>query len=121
MSQEVKVSIAFSASKSGASVNGGTETQTFDMAGSNMTGDTQTVLSASWNALSFGAISGAPSGFRIKNLDSTNYIQLSADSGGANPLVKLTAGKTNFISPVGTVYAKANSANVKVQIYAAEA
>lgn len=121
MANEIQFQIALSASKSSAVIQGSLgATQT--MAGANMIGNTILVLSAGWNAISFGTVTGIPAKYLLKNLDTANYVELATDNAGANKFAKIPAGDGNLISPSSaTVYIKANTANVLCQLYACEA
>lgn len=83
---------------------------------------TLTVLSAGWNAIDLGPVTGVPAKIKIKNLDAANYLEMATDNAGANKFIKLIAGDENLISPASaTIYVKANTANVLVQVVACEA
>lgn len=66
--------------------------------------------------ISFGDI--VPGVVSIKNLDDTNYVEFGSATG--DYLIRLAAGQTAHYTqaPSKTLYAKANTASVKVQIIA---
>ena len=72
--------------------------------------DTQNI-GTSAEALTFGEISSAPAKVFLKNLDTTNYIEIAGDSGITQFVQKLSPGDTILLSPESaTMYAKANTA-----------
>lgn len=120
MANEIFASIQLTATKTNANVN---LTATFnqDMTGSNMVQATQ-LIGTSAETISFGDISGAPTQVLIRNLDPTNFVEIGGDSGLTVFKLKLLAGKSMLIPPSsGTIYAKADTAAVRVQIVATEA
>ena len=122
MANEVGVTITLTATKGKASIRTGGISQNFDMAGEDMMLETQNVSSSAWGALSFGGITGVPSCVFIQNIDAANYIELAEDNAGAHKIAKITFGKFNLITPSSaTIYAKANTADVKIWLGATEA
>lgn len=122
MANEVQVQMSLRASKNGASVTTGSISENITMSGTDMLQTTQNIASSGWNAISFGSITGVPSKVFIKNLDSTNYVELATDNAGANKFIKIGAGGTELFSPSSaTIYAKANSADIAWFIVATEA
>lgn len=122
MANEVTIAVSLSASKGGAIVNPGTKTKQLTMAGSNMLQNTVSVGTSS-ELLSLGDISGAPSAVMITNLDATNYVLISGETGFTAVMqMKLLAGETVLIKPLAaTLYAKANTAACLIQVVAVEA
>lgn len=120
MANEIYTSVQLTASKGGAKITN-TVTKRSDMSGDDMIQTTQ-VIGTTAETVSFGEISGAPQEVLITNLDSTNFVELGGDSGLTVFKLKLTAGKSTLIQPSSaTLYAKADTANVRIQILAAEA
>jgi inosine/xanthosine triphosphate pyrophosphatase family protein len=120
MAREIQLSINFTASKNGAKI-AASASMTQDMAGDDMIQATQ-VISTTSEVVSFGEITGAPAQVFIQNLDSTNFVEIGGDSGLTVFKLKLLPGKSTIISPSsGTVYAKADTASVRILIVAAEA
>lgn len=122
MANEVTMSVALSASKNGAIVNPGAKTKLLTMSGSNMLQNTVSVGTSS-QLLSLGDISGAPSAIMITNLDSTNYVLISGETGFTAVMqIKILAGETILITPLAaTFYAKSDTAACLIQIVAVEA
>ena len=91
-----------------------------------MTGDdilqgTQ-LIGTSAELVSFGEIAGAPAMVLIQNLDANNFVEIGGDAGLTVFKLKILAGKSMLISPSsGTVYAKADTAAVRIFLVAAEA
>ena len=119
MANEIYSALTLTARKSGATVTLSNAVNQ-DMAGSNMIQSTQ-LIGTSAELVSFGDISGAPSQVMIKNLDSTNFVEIGGDSGLTVFKLKLLAGKHLLLPPSSaTMYAKADTANVRIQIVATE-
>lgn len=60
----------------------------------------------------------------FKNLDSTNYIDIGPESGGAIiPFVRLLAGEVGIIrlKPGITIHTQANTASVRLEVWALDA
>lgn len=81
-------------------------------------------IGTSNEALSFNStdISGDVN-LSIKNLDSTNYVEIFKDSGNSHLLSKLRAGCSCQLAevPSASLYARANTASVTVQFWIAQA
>ena len=91
------------------------------MAGDDILCNTQ-VIGTSAELVSFGEITGAPSQLFIKNLDAANFVELGGDSGLTVFKLKLSAGRTCLLEPSSaTLYAKADTAAVRLLIFATEA
>lgn len=79
-------------------------------------------VGTSEEALTFGDISTL--GYMaLRNLDTTNYVDIGPESGGAMvPMVRLKAGNVAImrLKPGITVRAQANTAAVKLQVWALE-
>lgn len=55
----------------------------------------------------------------LKNLDATNYIEISDDNATAHPLVKLLAGQVAiFPTEAAAIYAKANTGACNLLVFA---
>ena len=91
------------------------------MAGSQMTSVTQSIGTGAWTALTLGNLAGVPAKLILQNQDAANYIQLATDNAGANITDKVLAQDFVIRSPVGTIYAKANTAAVLISITAMDA
>lgn len=119
MAKEIFASLSYAARKSGAAIEFDGTFNT-DMSGDDIINATQ-VIGTSSETLNLGEISGAPGSLVIKNLDATNFVTIGGDSGLTVFSLKIPAGKFAFIQPTsGTIYAKADTAAVRVQILAAE-
>lgn len=120
MANEVYASVRVTANKSGAKSEIST-TFRANMTGDDMLQATQ-VIGTTSELVSFGDITGAPQQVVIKNLDSTNFVELGGDSGLTVFKLKLLAGQTTLIQPSSaTLYAKADTADVRIQVIAVEA
>ena len=120
MANEIRQTINLSATKGGATVTMAGNKQ-IDMAGANMTQATQSIGTTA-ETLALGDISGAPSCIAIKNLDTVNFIEIGGDSGLTVFKLKIRAGHSALFEPTsGTIYAKADTAAVRVQLVAMEA
>lgn len=120
MANEIFYRIEFSARKGGAVVSQ-TVSGNISMTGNEMIQSTQLIGTTS-EVLNLGEITSAPAMILIQNLDSINYIEIGGDSGLTVFKLKIPAGKSAIISPTSsTIYAKANTANCRIQIVAADA
>lgn len=120
MANEISTTANFTAIKGGATINV-SASKSITMSGSDMVQATQNI-GTSAEALDFGDITGTPAFCIVKNLDSTNYIELATDSGMVNKFAKILAGQWAAFPPSsGTIYAQANTASCLAQIGAAEA
>jgi hypothetical protein len=113
MADELTLSVNFSCSMDGATISD-RYSDTIDVAASPQVGGVQTI-GTSWEAIIMGEVT-SPGYFAYKNLDTTNYIEFSADSGGANPLIKAKATDFGCFRLTGTtLYARANTAACKLK------
>ena len=120
MANEGYFSVQLKATKTGATV-GHTDSERFDMAGDDMQQNTQ-LIGTSAETVTFSAITGAPQMVLIQNLDPTNFIEIGGDSGLTVFKLKILAGMSNLVSlSSATLYAKADTAAVRLQIVAIEA
>ncbi len=120
MANEIRQTTTLSATKGGASVTM-TSNKQVDMAGNHMTQATQSIGTTS-ELLDLGDVTGAPSCIAIKNLDATNFIEIGGDSGLTVFKLKIRPGHSALFEPTsGTIYAKADTAAVRIQLVAAEA
>jgi len=120
MANEISKSIRVTATKTGATVSYNS-TLTETMTGDDMISSVQSIATSA-ETVNFGEITGAPRLVIIKNLDATNYIEFGGDSGLTVFKLKLLAGQDMVIRPESaTLYGKANTAAVKIQVIAVEA
>ncbi len=120
MANEISKSIRLTASKTGATVSY-QSTVSETMTGDDMISSVQSIATTA-ETVNFGEITGAPSLVIIKNLDATNFVEFGGDSGLTVFKLKLLAGQDMLIRPQSaTLYAKADTAAVKIQVIATEA
>lgn len=120
MANEITQTIQITALKNSALVTLST-TKKITMSGDDMVQGTQTIGTAA-EVLVLGDITGAPSQLAIKNLDATNFVEIGGDSGLTVFKIRVLPGETILIRPTsGTIYAQADTADVRVQILATEA
>ena len=114
----VSISIGFNATKDGVTV-AGSGSLSLTMAGTEMIGNTQTIGTSS-EALTLGDVSTI--GYvLVKNLDATNYVEVSLDNSQTQILAKLLAGEFALLKPnTATLYAKANTSSVSLFVAAVE-
>jgi hypothetical protein len=119
MANEVFESIRYTARKNGAEISI-SSTANVTMTGNGLVNATQ-VIGTTAETVSFGDIGGAPGEVVIKNLDATNFIEIGGDSGLTVFKTKLMPGRSTIFQPTSaTLYAKANTADVRIQILANE-
>lgn len=120
MADEITQTIRLTATKNGALI-GLSTSKTTTLVGSGMFQNTQTIGTTA-ELVSFGDLAGAPSQLLIRNLDPVNFIELGGDSGLTVFKLALLAGEAMLVRmSSGTLYAKANTAAVLIQIGATEA
>jgi hypothetical protein len=119
MAREVFASLQYSARKNGAEIRMASS-HTVDMTGDDLASITQ-VIGTTAETVNFVDITGAPGEVVIKNLDATNYVELGGDSGLTVFKIKLLPGRFTVFQPSSaTLYAKANTAEVRIQVLANE-
>ena len=117
MANEISASATLTVSKNGVTTSQ-SASQAFDQTG-NTTYEAVVSVSTTAAAISFGAISGAPSAVLLRNLDSTNFLKY----GPSNPPTEFTLrpGRVALFEPASaTQYWKADTASVKALIKAVE-
>lgn len=120
MANEIYKTATVRANKNGARIEF-SGTKNIDMSGDDLVSATQ-VIGTSSETLDLGDVTGAPGVLVVKNLDTTNFVELGGDSGLTVFKIKIIAGDFAVIQPTsGTIYAKADTADVRVQILSAEA
>lgn len=77
-------------------------------------------IGTSWEALDYGDISGTPRLIAVKNIDTTNYIDIATDNGGVNAVGRLNAGDFMILPIPGTLYFQAHTAACELVVWAAE-
>lgn len=119
MANEITQNIQIKAVKGGAEVSINSR-QKFTMTGDDMFQATQ-VIGTSSELVNLGDITGAPRQLVVKNLDSTNFIEIGGDSGLTVFSLKVRPNDCQVFEPTsGTVYAKANTASCRIQVVAFE-
>ena len=121
----IAVSISHAVSKGGASIASGTLSGTFAMTGDFMAGGVMQSIGTSNEAMDIPADVTGDIDITIKNLDSTNFVSIYRDS-GASPtqlVSKLKAGRACHFTSVShsALYAKADTADVKIQFWTNQA
>lgn len=120
MANEITQTIQIQAVKNGAQVSL-SSTKRITMAGDEMVQSTQ-VIGTTAEVLSLGDITGAPGQLAVKNLDADNFVEIGGDSGLTVFKLRLMPGESMLIRPTsGTIYAQADTADVRVQILATAA
>ena len=121
MADEITVSITVSATKDGSgSFSTPRLAFTTDMVGNNLVGGLTQDIGTSSETITLGDIAAAANVLVIQNLDTTNYIEVGGDSGLTVFKLKIPAGESYVIqSPTTPLYAKANTASVRIQKWAA--
>lgn len=118
MADEIQKQIRISGTKNGATIAYMPIPERIDMTGNDMTSATQ-VIGTTAETINLGEISSAPGTLIIKNLDTTNFVEIGGDSGLTVFKLKILAGREVIISPTSaTIYAKADTASCRVQIVA---
>jgi hypothetical protein len=109
-----------SASKNGAVINPGTNTKLVSMTGSDMAQATVPLTTASTQLNPMGSISGAPAAIWLKNLDATNSILISGETGFTAVFqLSIPPGQACVITPLAaTLWAKSAAATATL-LYAA--
>lgn len=129
MANEAQGTVYLTANKNGGNV---TQNKTFSltMSGNELVRSTQLITAASWQALTWGAITGAPGAFTLTNLDATNYVDIAVANDDSGVFARLLPGPLAGIpgnsilitpKPGVTYYANAHTGSVRVEKAAAEA
>ena len=123
MANEITLTAGLTASKTSGAIASGTLTKQQTMTGDDMVAGTQ-LIPTSDEALILGDITGAPGALMIKNLDTANFVELSLATGAnfdASRFLILRAGAICLFQPQSaTIYAQADTAAVRVQVWAVE-
>lgn len=119
MANEIQVSIAFQATKNGATA-GGTYSGTLTMSGDQLISNVQ-IIGTSNEAITLGDVTATGVRIMLKNLDATNYVEIFSDSGNANLISKIPATESIYIQPNAAIYARANTSSINLLVVAVEA
>jgi hypothetical protein len=121
MADEKTITLKYTATKGGASITTGTLTDTWNMGGADMATGTQAV-GTSVEVATIPADISYPADVIVKNLDSTNFVNVYTDSGGTSQCSKLLPGTLCYLAGISAIpYLKADTASCQVQWFAFEA
>lgn len=123
MAQEITLSATLAVKKGNVDVQRSVSSTRFDQAGDHLTWNVQDIGTAAHEALTIGADLATAGYAWFRNLDATNYVEIGVDAAGTfHPLLRLKAGQV-AVAPLTTtaVYAKANTASVKLEYWVNEA
>jgi hypothetical protein len=96
-------------------------TTRIDMAGEDFLNATQ-LIGTTAETLNLGEIGGVPAQILIKNIDATNFVEIGGNTDLETFKIKISPGRATIIEPTSaTLYAKANTAAVRIQLLAIEA
>jgi len=114
MSDELRLSASINFSKGSALINRAM-TVTLDVTGDAYCAAVQNIGTSPEQVVQMSEV-GDPGYLLVKNLDSTNYVELSCESGATDWTVKIPAGGIALFRPGGnTVYGKANTSAVTIE------
>lgn len=114
MANEVQVQLSFRASKGGATISFQDNFRQ-DMAGDDLTNQTQLIGTGTAELVDFGEISAPYTQIIIKNLDPTNYVVIYSSAAETGLGLKIPAGKfALFSTDDQPIYAKADGAAVRI-------
>jgi len=117
MANEIIQNVTVQVSKNGASATF-ISNKRLDMTGNDFANQTQ-LIGTTAETIDLGDLSAAPGNLAIKNLDATNFVEIGGDSGLTVFKIKIRPGESNLISPTSaTLYAKADTASVRIAILA---
>lgn len=119
MANEITQTVGLKVLKNSSGFDSGVVTKQVTMTGNEFIDKTQ-LIGTTAEAITFGDITGAPGQLMVKNLDSANFVRLSLGD-DANYFAKIRAGHAAVFEPASaTMYAKADTASVRIQIRAIE-
>ena len=119
MANEITTSISFAASKGGGSIATGALSSTLTMTGTFMGGGVMQEIGTSNEVMDIPADVTGDIRIAIKNLSSSNYVEIFKDNADSHRLSKLLAGESCLLVGVAAanLYAKANTAAVNIQFW----
>jgi hypothetical protein len=118
MANEITTNITVSVSIN-SQVASGTISGTSDASNNAFIGNEQLIGTAA-ETIFLGDIGSTPVFLFVRNMDTTNYVEVDNDSGMANFPQKILPGKGVFLFPQAVpIYAKANTASCRVWVVAA--
>jgi hypothetical protein len=119
MSQEIAVAASISITKEGITVSAAGN-KLADMAGGEMISNIQLISQSVVEVIGLGDISTVGYIY-VKNLDLANFIELATDDQMVHKFAKILAGDVTLIkSSSSTIYAKADTAAVRIHVVASE-
>lgn len=115
MTAEIKLNYTLSATKGGLRMAPPNKALTIDLAGSRKSGGVQDI-GTTQEQIVFGSDMASVGWGELVNLDSTNYVEIGQlVSGTFYPIIKLLPGESCPVRlATSTVYARANTATVKL-------
>jgi len=122
MANEITYAVSIQVSKGGASISSGSISDTIDMTGVDMGTVTQSIGTSN-EALDIPADVSGDVHLVVKNLDSTNYVEIFSDNASNHLMSKLNAGEACSLRNVGSssaLYARANTAACQIQFWICE-
>lgn len=120
MANEISQTVRLTVTKNGSTFTFNQQ-KSITMTGDDVLAGTQ-IIGTTAETVNLGEISGAPGQIAIRNTDSTNFVEIGGDSGLTVFKIKIRPGHSALIEPTSaTIYAKADTAAVRIQILAIEA
>lgn len=119
MANEITLNVLLQAIKAGATVSGAVS-QSLSMTGNNFIGNVQSIGTADEN-LVLGDVTNPPQYVLIINQDTTNFVQIDANSSYNGFPQKILPGGCILLCPeTATIHAKADTAAVNVLVVAVD-
>jgi hypothetical protein len=121
MANEISYSCSLSASKGGVDVSS-TDSGSLDMSGEDMIDGSQNIATTA-TPINLGAISGLPAYVLIKNMDTTNFVLLSAEvnyNANSTVFAKLLPNRSMLLPPATPLFGKFDTASGKICVTAVE-
>lgn len=120
MASEISVDGSVSVTKNGASFSARAQ-KVLDQTGNQTVHNVQNI-GTSAELIALGDIAGTPSTLFVQNLDTTNYVELSLNSGMTQRFATLRAGEFLLLRPSSaSIYAAANTSAVNILVLSTEA
>jgi hypothetical protein len=118
MANELAITIAVTYAKTGSASRSIRQQINRDVSATPIAGGVVSIPT-SWTAVDFSGVT-SPGYISYQNLDGTNYVEMSVNSGGTNPMVKANPGDVGLFRLDGTVlYMRAHTAacDMDLQIF----
>lgn len=120
MASEITITASLAISKGGVSVSG-QGTKASDLSGTNMQTSVQIIGFSAGEAITLVDFASAGPLF-FKNLDASNFVTIALDEAMTQVVCKILAGEPAVFRPgTTTLYAKADTGDVQLQIVGSEA